>query len=114
MMTRDELLGAAADILRQRGMTKNVLVEGDPHTGPVCLVGALNVAWWGTPTPGKPWPHAYREATRALGACAAESDVETFSDGIIAAVDYNNAEGVTLDDVLALIECATNKREVAA
>jgi len=101
--TVPEVLRASAQVLRERGWCQGWYVDGDGSTdvdtgGAVCLFGALNLVFYGTPFPPEEGDQDPRSATleAALAIVADEGDV----------AEWNDEPGRTVEEVLAAIETA--------
>lgn len=101
-MAPEDLLLAARDIMRERGLARFTFEDDD---GSVCLAGAIKVASSG---------HAYgTHCHKALGALGAVCS-ERYATGVS---DANDSCIVTLDEACDVLEAAAKhvaKREVSA
>lgn len=103
-------LGDALAVLRQRGWVKNRL-QGDQ--GQVCLVGALNEAYLGSPldrslmceAPPGPSGRQYREDRRLLNEAASQLFPARVSLGapMWQCVQLNNHPATTVEDVETVV-----------
>lgn len=97
-MTPAEVLRKAADVIRARGWRQHDYGE---ESGPVCAVGALNVAMG-----GDPWDDH--------GPYTAEERLRQFLGWGDSVSRWNDARGRTVEEVIAALEKAASLAEALA
>lgn len=108
MKMNSEILAKAADVMRERGHVKLYLEKF--NGGPVCLVGAINVATHDRAA----WPNddddtaRVRALARIVGEFVDDHNDGYASMGTLAVVDWNNRPERTADEVIEALECAAS------
>ena len=100
-LTLKELFLAAADVIQQRGLYKGFLYKKShpANSAPVCILGALNVAFTGHPYPANAGTYEYVEGDALERAGAAVQ--KRLGERVISV--WNDDKSRTDNDVIQLL-----------